>query len=98
MTPQDKGRGFEKEVATTIGGKAVKGSGSSWHVRGDVITNDYIVSCKATEKKQLILTAAMLDELEDIARGRKRTGIMALRIDDRDYVLLEIEHFMKLIK
>lgn len=70
LTPQDRGRQWEKDGAKLVGGRLVKGSGNSFHARGDVKNGGQIVwSFKHTIHNSFSVTRDIIEDARSMALG-----------------------------
>lgn len=56
-----KSRGQERQTSSELRrGRLVPASGSKWYAKGDVATDEWLIECKRTDKKQFTLKHEML--------------------------------------
>lgn len=80
----------EKREARKFGGRARKGSGCGPNNKGDVETKVFLIECKRTDKKQIVLKKEVIDKIEQEALQHGKEPLIALEIQDRRvYVILE---------
>lgn len=105
MTPQERGREFEDELALEFGLDVVPGSGSQWHSKLDITGKGARWSLKYTEGHSVPLTAVDLYEAVEACEGIGADGSMplwAIRMEklfgvcETDFVLLRKEDFRSL--
>lgn len=46
----------EKQVAKTVGGRKTSNSGATSFIKGDVVTDDWLIECKTVTKEQKTVT------------------------------------------
>lgn len=84
---------WEREVAESFGGKVTPGSGSKWFSKGDVRSENYIISCKQTNRNSFNLTRMDLREIENIAAADDKEWALAININGRKVVVLPWDQF-----
>jgi hypothetical protein len=94
---QRASRRQEKNIARTLGGRTVAGSGSGWAVKNDVRSDTWSVECKTTTKKSYSLTNDALLTAEKNALLDFRTMAFAIEMCGRTWVVLAYETFTELI-
>lgn len=94
-------RDFEKTIAKILGGKVIPASGAGAHFKGDVITDEFLVECKQTDKMQYILKLDDYVKIKTQANLMRRTPAMVvgfgrerLAIVDVNF-LVDIETMLK---
>ena len=80
-TPQQRGRDFEKEIARRVEGTVTPASGALWGSKLDIKTDDYLISCKYTEKKSFSLKYSDLEELDYFATNDSRYPALIFQLD-----------------
>lgn len=88
---------FEQLIAELFDGKVIKGSGNSWSNKGDVKSDRFIISCKYTDKKQMILKLDVLEELEMMGLKQDKTALLCISMNDRIYTITQINDFLSLL-
>ena len=90
----------ERRIASRFdefGGKQVIGSGSTPFLKGDVITEDFLIECKTKkeESTQITVKKEWIEKANEQAyQMRKQYAILALSFgDDKDYYLMEPQLF-----
>lgn len=101
--PQDIGGEFEKRFAKRIGGTIVPGSGNQWFAKLDVGSKSFLWSLKATAKESFRLTRGMLHEtLRAIVgpggKGGDTIPGMAVSIQGEEYVVLQLDDFLTIVR
>lgn len=86
MKPKKLSNKHETFIAESLGGKTVIASGALYFAKGDVITDDYLIECKATEKDYYILKGKILSKIENEALKCNRTPLLAIRVKDKDFI------------
>lgn len=86
MKPKKLSNKHETFIAESLGGKTVIASGALYFAKGDVVTDDYLIECKATEKDYYILKGKILSKIENEALKCNRIPLLAIRVKDKDYI------------
>lgn len=86
MKPKKLSNKHETFIAESLGGKTVIASGALYFAKGDVVTDDYLIECKATEKDYYILKGKILNKIENEALKCNRIPLLAIRVKDKDYI------------
>lgn len=93
----------ENRVATKLGGKRQRGSGSSDYAKGDVKTERFLIECKQTEKKSLSVKGEWLSKITREAMAAGKTPALSIeikgiedRIAERDWVAIPMSVFRRL--
>ena len=86
----------EKDIAQFFGGKVQIASGAIPLVglKGDVITQDYLIECKATEKSFYTLKRKVVEKIEKEAMKCGRVPLLAIRVINTDYILFRAYDFI----
>lgn len=86
----------EKDIAKAFNGRTQIASGAIPLVglKGDVISLDYLVECKATEKSFYSLKRKVVEKIEKEALKCGRVPILAIRVSDTDYILCRVFDFV----
>lgn len=86
----------EKDVAQFFDGKVQIASGAIPLVglKGDVITQDYLIECKATEKSFYTLKRKVVEKIEKEAMKCGRVPLLAIRVINTDYILFRAYDFI----
>lgn len=86
----------EKDIAQFFNGKVQIASGAIPLVglKGDVITQDYLIECKATEKSFYTLKRKVVEKIEKEAMKCGRTPLLAIRVLNTDYILFRAYDFI----
>ena len=93
---QIQSQAHEKRLAKIVGGKPTAASGAFWSRKGDVRSDDLLIEHKWTGKKQITLTATVLEKIVTEAILDGRTPVLGISLNSRDYVILEEGDFMEL--
>lgn len=83
----------ERRIADKYQGQVSSASGSKWHRKGDVRSEDLLVEAKWTENKSYSLTKATLDTIEHEAIMESREWALYLTMQKRDYVVVDADVF-----
>lgn len=86
MKPKKLSNKHETFIAESLDGKTVIASGALYFAKGDVVTDDYLIECKATEKDYYILKGKILSKIENEALKCNRIPLLAIRVKDKDYI------------
>lgn len=86
----------EKDIAEIFNGRTQIASGAIPLVgmKGDVISPDYLIECKATEKTFYALKRKVVEKIEKEALKCGRVPILAIRISNADYILCRVFDFV----
>lgn len=86
----------ENDVAQFFNGKTQIASGAIPLVglKGDVITTDYLIECKATTKDFYILKRKVVEKIEKEAMKCGRIPLLAIRVLNTDYILYRVFDFV----
>lgn len=76
----------EKEIAEVFGGRTVIASGAIAGMKGDVITPQELIECKATLKNFYILKAKVVRKIRGEALKVNRIPLLAIRIAGKDFI------------
>lgn len=106
MTPQEKGREYERELAARLGAKEVPGSGATPFRKLDVEGSSFLVSAKHTDHDSFRLTRSDLREARTAVSGAGGVGgdfhpLMVLRVggvDGSEVVVMELDTFIGMMK
>lgn len=105
-TTKEIGDELELRAQTVLNGEKVKQSGGGKFWKLDVRTGigllRFVWSCKNTDKDYIRITADMLREAREAARGMRGTGDgytagMVIGVAGRAYVLTELEDFGEIL-
>lgn len=78
----------EKEIAEHLKGRTVIASGAISGMKGDVITPQFLVECKATLKNFYILKAKVVRKIRSEALRVNRIPLLAIRVSGKDFILI----------
>lgn len=86
----------EKDIAEIFSGRTQIASGAIPLVgmKGDVISPDYLIECKATTKTFYVLKRKVVEKIEKEALKCGRVPILAIRVSDTDYILHRVFDFV----
>lgn len=86
----------EKDIAEVFNGRVQIASGAIPLVgmKGDVVSPDYLIECKATEKSFYALKRKVVEKIEKEALKCGRIPILAIRVSNTDYILYRIFDFI----
>lgn len=91
--PKQLSKEHEGFIADALNGKVVIASGALYFAKGDVITTDYLIECKATQKSFYVLKRVIIEKIEKEALKCNRLPLLAIRILDRDFILFRLFDF-----
>lgn len=86
----------EKDIAEVFNGRVQIASGAIPLVgmKGDVVSPDYLIECKATEKSFYALKRKVVEKIEKEALKCGRIPILAIRVSNTDYILYRVFDFI----
>ena len=91
----------EKSVAKATGGKQTPNSGATAFIKGDVITDDFLIECKtAIREKQTVSIPKMWiikNEEEAFAMGKSYSAVAFDYGDGKNHYIINEKLFRKLI-
>ena len=87
-TPQQLGREYEKTLEKDHKLKAVKGSGSLWYKKGDLVGPGVLVQAKHTIKPSFSLTDEVFTKHCKECRTNQ-TPVMFIKTKGQEYLLLD---------
>lgn len=91
--PKQLSKEHENFIAETLNGKVVIASGALYFAKGDVITPDFLIECKATQKTYYTLKRTIIEKIEKEALKCGRLPLLAIRIVDNDFILFRLFDF-----
>lgn len=91
--PKQLSKEHENFIAETLNGKVVIASGALYFAKGDVITPDFLIECKATQKTYYTLKRTIIEKIEKEALKCGRLPLLAIRILDKDFILFRVFDF-----
>lgn len=94
MKPKKLSNKHESFIADYFGGKTVIASGALYFAKGDVITDNYLIECKATEKDYYTLKKSVITKIRTEAIKCGRVPLLAIRVQDRDFIIHRMGDFM----
>lgn len=94
MKPKKLSNKHESFIADYFGGKTVIASGALYFAKGDVITDNYLIECKATEKDYYTLKKSVITKIRTEAIKCGRIPLLAIRVQDRDFIVHRMGDFM----
>lgn len=94
MKPKKLSNKHESFIADYFGGKTVIASGALYFAKGDVITDNYLIECKATEKDYYTLKKSVITKIRTEAIKCGRVPLLAIRVQDRDFIVHRMGDFM----
>lgn len=86
----------ENKAAKDYKGFRTPASGATWHSKGDVKTDDYLIECKSTINKSFSLKIDSLYKLKKQALIENKLPIFEVEFSDATYVILDKEDFLML--
>lgn len=93
----------ERRLGKKVGGRRQPGSGSFEWAKGDVRSEELMVSAKRTKHQSISITVDMLQEVEQLAIVRGLAPAMAIELTDpnkrieRDWVLVPMRVFEEML-
>lgn len=95
----------ESEQMESLGGKRHGGSGAAWSRKGDGRVNaskwtdlkHALVEFKMTGKKSISLKAADLEKITNEAILEGRVALLGIRLNDRDYIVMEHNDYEEMV-
>jgi hypothetical protein len=85
---------WEQRVADDFQGRVTPSSGNQWFAKGDVKAQNYIISCKSTDKDSFSFKRSDWKEICDIAYSDSRIPVLAI---DMNGVLLAVIDYEELL-
>lgn len=85
----------EKFIAEAFGGKTQIASGAFTGLKGDCVTLDYLIECKATEKPYYILKRKVLEKIEQEAIKCNKIPLLAVRCNNKDFIFFRYFDFFR---
>ncbi len=91
----------EKRTAKEFGGRTTPMSGAG-NVKGDVLSDEFLIECKTTSKTQFTVRLDVLAKLVKEAANASKTPLMQIDLDDegrglnRSWVLIPKDEFLEL--
>ena len=79
-TSKEKSQKSEKKAAANFGGRVQIASGALRHAKGDILTRDYLIEDKVTDRKSFPLTPALWNKIKLEAFNRQRAPMMRITI------------------
>ena len=73
------GNKFERLVMVDTGGSWRPGSGCLWFAKGDVITDNFLIECKASNTGKLSVPVGWINKIRFHARDEKRQWALAVK-------------------
>ena len=87
----------EEYLADRLGGLVTPASGAFWHRKGDVRNHEFLIEAKQTDKKSISVQRDVWEKIRREAILDGRVPLLALRIQDRDLVVLDMEDFVGIV-
>lgn len=98
MNKLAKSQKQEKRVAKKIGGKTHARSGGMPNWKNDVSNKYFLVECKRTDKKQIIIKYKDIERLcENAYLHTDKYPLLNIEIQDKNYYLIDESTFHNLI-
>jgi len=90
----------ENKDAESFGGRVTPKSGGFWAFAGDVVTKDFLIDSKVTEKKGFRITGSIWRKVFNEALKSRRIPILSLSLSNEDIelVVLDKNDFISLLK
>ena len=87
---------WEKEVADAFGVEPTPGSGNQDWQKCDVVTDEFLIDCKDTDKTSYSLKKDLFDKYKPVAALEGKEFMMAINLDGEKVVVLPFETFLQL--
>ena len=89
----------EARTARDFGGRTTPASGSQWHSKGDVKTNNWLIECKTTSKLSYSLKAETWHKIwtEAISEGRDPIMVLDFETEGVSLVVMSKEDFLGIV-
>jgi len=92
----------EKEIkdAELFKGRRTPKSGGFWSFAGDVVTKDFLIDSKTTDKKGFRITSNIWDKLSNEALKSRKIPILSISLINKDLelIVLDKNDFINLLK
>jgi len=90
----------EKKDAESFTGRKTPKSGGHWSFPGDVVTKDFLIDSKITEKKGFRITGKIWRKVFSEALKSRKIPILSLSLSNEDIelVILDKNDFISLLK
>ena len=85
-------------MARTLSGRVQAASGALPGNKGDVLSEDYLVECKRTDKASLSIKKEWLEKIDQEAAAVNKEFVVHIEIQDRAYVLIDEDEFISLLQ
>jgi len=97
MNKKQKSQKLEKQLAKNLKGSVTPGSGAFAGHKGDVITRDFLIEHKYTDKTGYSLKYDIVNKIKQEAFNRGRIPMMEIVLDpdhtNAHYILMELDDF-----
>jgi len=87
----------ERDLAKSLGGRVTPASGAFWSHKGDVRNLQFLGEAKCTAQASISIKLSVWEKIRREALLDGRIPLLALRIQDRDLVVLDQEDFLALL-
>lgn len=88
----------EKKDSKDFDGQVQKGSGNYWARPGDIVTDDFLIESKQTEKGSYSVSLKVWDKIYEEALFKFRLPMLSLIIQETELVVLDKNDFLNLLK
>ena len=90
----------ETKDAEQFGGRRTPKSGGFWSFAGDVVTKDFLIDSKTTDKKSFSITANMWTKLFNEAIKARKLPILSILLinNETELVVLDKNDFISLLE
>ena len=90
----------ETKDASLFKGRRTPKSGGFWSFPGDVVTKDFLIDSKTTEKKGFRITCGIWNKLFNEALKSRKLPILSISLTSKDIelVVLDKNDFISLLK
>lgn len=96
-TNKEKSQKSEKQAAVNFGGRVQIASGALRHSKGDILTDQYLIEDKVTDKSSYSLKKAIWEKIRLEAFNRQRKPMMRITIAGRVLCVVEEKEMKVLI-
>ncbi len=87
---------WEEEVANHFGVKPTPGSGNQDWQKCDVVTDEYLIDCKNTDKNSYSLKKDLFDKYKPIAALEGKEFVVAVNLNGEKLAILPLDTFLNL--
>lgn len=90
----------ENKDAKLFKGRVTPKSGGFWSFAGDVVTEDFLIDCKTTDKNRFSITKRMWEKIYVEALKSRRMPLLSAMFGDSniEIVILDKNDFLQILK